>query len=362
MIEPIKVPVIPNSPLSYKYKKMNLGKILLRKNKLTGFIENRLFDHKKIKYDDNYQNDQSNSFQFKQHMFKMFKILKKNFPKNSRLIEVGCGKGEFLSIIKKEKYFKYQGYDATYQGKDKNIFKRYISKNDRIQADVVVLRHVLEHIKEPHVFLKKMKKTFGNSNIFIEVPNYNWIIKNNAFYDITYEHVNYFTKKSLALIFNNRYLSRGLCFNDQYQYFLGNLKNISSDFEKKYKNKNYWLDLDFYELFPKIQNTLNKIASLSSKYKKIYVWGAATKGCMFLVHCSNITELKKKIANAVDINKFKCNKFLPISNVKIIHKDKFIKQVDSKKDLLIISNQNYQNEIMHELREKSLNRIKTLCL
>ena len=65
MIKPLEVPVIPNSPLSKKNKKMNLGKILLRKNKSTGFIENSLFQVKKIKYDDNYQNDQSNSLQFK---------------------------------------------------------------------------------------------------------------------------------------------------------------------------------------------------------------------------------------------------------------------------------------------------------
>ena len=362
MIKPLKIPVITNSPLSKKNKKMNLGKILLRKNKSTGFIENSLFQVKKIKYDDNYQNDQSNSLQFKNHMMNMFKILKKNFSKNSKLIEVGCGKGEFLSIVGKEKYFQYQGYDSTYQGNNKNIFKRYLKKNDNIQADVVVLRHVLEHIKEPHIFLKKMKKIFGDANIFIEVPNYDWIIRNNAFYDITYEHVNYFSKKSLASIFNNKFQERGLCFNNQYQYFLGNLKNISYNFEKKYEKKKYWIYLDFYKLFPKIKTTLNQIESISSKYKNIYIWGAATKGCMFLIHCSDNKKLKKKIKNAVDINKFKCGKYLPISKIKIIHKNEFMKKVNSKEDLLLISNPNYKREIMQELKENSLNRIKTLCL
>mgnify|MGYP001218242975 FL=1 len=362
MIKPLEVPVIPNSPLSKKNKKMNSGKILLRKNKSTGFIENSLFQVKKIKYDDDYQNDQSKSLQFKNHMMNMLKILKKNFSKNSKLIEVGCGKGEFLSIVKKEKYFQYQGYDSTYQGNNKNIFKRYLKKTDNIQADVVVLRHVLEHIKEPHIFLKKMKKIFGDANIFIEVPNYDWIIRNNAFYDITYEHVNYFSKKSLASIFNNQFQTRGLCFNNQYQYFLGNLKNISDNFEKKYEKKKYWIYLDFYKLFPKIKTTLNNIETISSKYKNIYIWGAATKGCMFLVHCSDNKKLKKKIKNAVDINKFKCGKYLPISKIKIIHKNEFMKKVNSSEDLLLISNPNYKREIMQELKENSLNRIKTLCL
>ena len=75
MIKPLEVPVIPNSPLINKNKKMNLGKILLRKNKSSKFIENQLFNIKKIKYDDDYQNDQSNSLQFKNHMIKMLKVL-----------------------------------------------------------------------------------------------------------------------------------------------------------------------------------------------------------------------------------------------------------------------------------------------
>ena len=56
------------------------------------------------------------------------------------------------------------------------------------------------------------------------------------------------TDESLS-IFNNKFKLRGLCFNNQYQYFLGNMKNISRDFEIKYRNDRYWKYLDFYKLF-----------------------------------------------------------------------------------------------------------------
>ena len=42
--------------------------------------------------------------------------------------------------------------------------------------------------------------------------------------------------------------------------------------------------------------------------------------------------------------------------------NQFMKKVNSKEDLLLISNPNYKREIMQELKENSLNRIKTLCL
>ena len=90
------------------------------------------------------------------------------------------------------------------------------------------------------------QKIFGKTKIFIEVPNYNWILKNNAFYDLTYEHVNYFSPKSLGLIFNNKYYKKGLCFNHQYQYILSNLNYLSKIFKKNYNNKNNWKFLDLW--------------------------------------------------------------------------------------------------------------------
>ena len=86
--------------------------------------------------------------------------------------------------------------------------------------------------------------------------------------------------------------------------------------------------------------------------KGLYVFGTLFK----------IYQFKKKIKNTVDINEFKCDKFLPISKIKIIHKNKYIKQVNSSKDLLLISNPNYKKEIIQELKENFLNKIKIICL
>ena len=58
----------------------------------------------------------------------------------------------------------------------------------------------------------------------------------------------------------------------------------------------------------------------------------------------------------------KCNKFLPISKVKIINKQKFMSKANINQDLLIISNPNYKTEIIRELKNNSLNKIKIICL
>ena len=266
----LKIPIIPNSPKNRKSLQDRTGKLLLRINRNNNLVENKYFSQKKILYDINYQNNQSNSLVFQNHMFKMINLLKK-ILKGSKLVEIGCGKGDFFEKLSKEKYFDCIGFDKTYEGKNKKIYKRYLNSKDKINADIVVIRHVLEHIKRPHEFLSLLFKVFGNSYIFIEVPDYKWIKDNNAFYDITYEHVNYFTKNSLSSLFNDKFIKRGTCFNNQYQYLLTNLKYLSNKFKKQYESKN-WKDINFDKLFFKLEKKLMNLRK-KQKTQKIFMYG-----------------------------------------------------------------------------------------
>ena len=51
-------------------------------------------------------------------------LTENNIQKGNRLVEVGCGKGKFLDIVKSDGFFKYEGYDNAYEGNDKQIFNR----------------------------------------------------------------------------------------------------------------------------------------------------------------------------------------------------------------------------------------------
>ena len=185
----IEIPTVPNAPLTTKNDKQPFGKLKLRQNKELDFIENVNFEINLIEYDDKYQNSQAHSDYFLNHMTDVIELLKKQLPKNSNVVEVGCGKGDFVKLLNKDGYFNATGYDATYEGDNKNIFKRYLNSEDKIKTDLVILRHVLEHIEKPHIFLSLIKNIFGNGKIYIEVPNYDWIVKNQTFFDIAVEVV-----------------------------------------------------------------------------------------------------------------------------------------------------------------------------
>jgi ubiquinone/menaquinone biosynthesis C-methylase UbiE len=356
----IEIPTVPNAPLIRKNDKQTFGKLKLRKNEELNFIHNIYFKSTLIKYDHKYQNNQAHSDRFLKHLTEVMEILKKELPKNSKVVDVGCGKGDFVELLNKDGYFNAYGYDAAYEGSNKNIFKRYLSSDDQIDADLVILRHVLEHIEKPHKFLDLIKNIFKKGKIYIEVPSYDWIVENQTFFDITYEHVNYFTQKSLRFFFDDKNLICNLIYDNQYQYIISKIQNISNEFMKKY-NSDYWVDINFYELFPNIKNSITEILNKLKIGGRIYIWGAATKGCMFLVHCKNLNLLLDKINFTIDINPNKQNKFLPCSLISIKSKEEFFEVVKTK-DLLLISNRIYKDEILRELYLKKIKDLDIVLL
>jgi 2-polyprenyl-3-methyl-5-hydroxy-6-metoxy-1,4-benzoquinol methylase len=112
------------------------------------------------------------------HLMKIKKIM--SFKKNGRILDVGCGDGEFL------RYFKERGWEAY--GVDvsetscmlarrklgQNIFNCEL-KDCRFPPnyfDVITLNHVLEHMLDPNEELIELRRILKNNGIlFLSVPN-----------------------------------------------------------------------------------------------------------------------------------------------------------------------------------------------
>ncbi len=91
-----QVPIIPNRPLKFIGEDESFGPVSLRKNLVNGLIENGAFDQDLIHYDSDYQNNQALSAAFEAHMRGVLEVLKARYPTGARVVEVGCGKGDFL--------------------------------------------------------------------------------------------------------------------------------------------------------------------------------------------------------------------------------------------------------------------------
>jgi SAM-dependent methyltransferase len=306
-------------------------------NDKNGIIENVLFHNSLIHYDLDYDNEQANSTTFKNHLQEVIEILIP-FSLNKKVVEIGCGKGYFLELFRK-RGVDIVGCDPTYDGVNKNVIKEFFSSDLGLKGDLIILRHVLEHVENPINFIFEIAKANDNKGlIYIEVPEFNWILENNTFFDIFYEHVNYFTYINFMHIFGN-IISSGVFFGGQYQYVIASLTQINYP---PYKFQKIDSTISFY----RFESTL---AYLSNIQKNIYIWGAASKGIIYNIylHNRNITS-----STLIDINPKKQNKFAPITGTRIISPQEFI--LEKKNCIVFIANPNYRNEIIEFVNDTSV--------
>jgi len=357
------VPLVPNRPLASVDEPEAFGEFQFRYHEALDFAENALFDPALAVYDDQYQNNQALSDAFMRHMRDVSEILQQRYAKGSNIVEVGCGKGEFLELLQGAGHFNIQGYDAAYEGSNPAVEKRFLTSADSLSADIVVLRHVLEHIQRPHEFLGLLRDVFGDTDIYVEVPEFDWIRRHETLFDVTYEHVNYFTPRTLAALFSGEQ-QQGTLFDEQYQYIIANLGQLDLEtLTSSYNDSSQWETLSLQQLFPHYFKKIDALLeSALTAGRRIYIWGGATKGVMFVHHClARSPAAAASFVAAIDINPSKSGNFMPSSKLPIIAPETLVAGADGNETILV-TNPNYRREIREYLDDAGFPGIELVDL
>jgi hypothetical protein len=289
-----------------------------------------------MNYDENYQNEQANSLFFQQHLQKVLIQLETYGLQGKKVVEIGCGKAHFFDMML-AKGIDCVGFDPTYEGHNPKIRKEYFTEDSAIQADVIILRHTLEHITSPFAFLHQIAKANNyKGKLFVEVPTFDWILQKQAFWDIFYEHCNYFTQDSLGSMFTEA--TTGHFFGGQYIYLWADLSNLQATIPQ-YAIKPY------QALF---NETLEKWTDFLHTNQGIAIWGAGAKGSTFL----NLLDSDRKRVNCVvDINPAKQGKFIARTGHEIVS-PKTLQERNIKN--VLVMNENYMAEIQSLVNDRSV--------
>jgi SAM-dependent methyltransferase len=208
------------------------GDIRLRCCNHCGFIYNELFDPKLAEAGARYEASQAAS----QHFGSFARALAKDWIerhalRGKRIVEVGCGHGEFLTEIVRAGAREAVGFDPVgdparlsvdVREKIQIRSEKFTSASLAIQADALVCRHTLEHIDDVARFLELVHgwaRRDADRVVLFEVPACERILDEGAFWDVYYEHCSYFVKASLEYAFHRAgfHVDRtAMVYDDQY--------------------------------------------------------------------------------------------------------------------------------------------------
>lgn len=286
--------------------------------------------------------------------------------RNKTIIEIGCGKGEFLTLMCELGNNSGVGIDPSYQAwrntspavsRMRFINDLYGEKYTDIHADVILCRHTLEHIGQTQQFMQMIRRAISNRKemlVLFELPDVTRVLKENAFWDVYYEHCSYFSPGSLARLFraaNFELRELGRDYGDQYLLISAKPTDAptkpSLPLENDLPEMNGLVEKFKQGVAASIQDWRSKILSAKQRGERVVIWSALSKAVAFLT----TLQIGDAIEYATDINPQRHGKFLPVTGQQIMP-PKFLAEYNP--DWVILMNPIYTAEVQRDLDQMGL--------
>ena len=327
-----------------------------------GFISNVVFDPTLHEYSPRYEATQAYSPIFNNFHRKLaIHLIKKYNLHNKNIIEIGCGQGEFLTLLCELGDNHGVGFDPAYNSEHvKNpsnnritfIKDFYSEKYQDYQGDFICCKMTLEHIQKTADFVKTIRNSINDKSetvVFFQVPNVRRILRDLAFWDIYYEHCSYFSLGSLSHLFQNcsfKVIDLWKDYDDQYLMIAAKPSNDKKNpiLAQEEDLTNLAQEIDFFaeNYQHRIRTWQGNLQTLKQNKKRVVIWGAGSKGVAFLTTLG----VQDTIKYAVDIDPYKNGMYMAGTGQQIVSPE-FLKEY--KPDVVIVMNPIYFNEIRQYL-------------
>lgn len=274
------------------------------------------------------------------------------------VLEIGCGKAEFLSLMCEIGDNQGIGFDPAVHidRVDVDAALRLTLVADLfgdeqigLDADALVCRHTLEHIADVHGFLSMVHRWAAHRRespiLLFEVPDVERILDEVAFWDLFYEHCSYFTADSLRFAFGRagfEILDVRRTYDDQYLLLEARPRSgatpcpvpptqgVASAIERSERF------VDRYQLTT--ARCRAKLEQFKKDNKTVALWGGGSKAVSFLTNLG----VSQLVDFAVDVNPNKQGKFL-VGTGHPVHAPEQLRDCGSL--LLVVMNPVYMSEV-----------------
>jgi SAM-dependent methyltransferase len=279
--------------------------------------------------------------------------------RRKNILEIGCGKGDFLALVCEAGNNIGVGIDPLCDGSRiaSSAAERITVIQDHFSTryadhvgDLVICRHTLEHIPETRTFVQTVRDAIGDRRtvVYFEVPDAAGLLDGLVFWDVYYEHCSYFSPGSLGRLFRRC----GLDVLDLYreyddQYVLIEGVPASSETAPPHDLEEDVIDIvkaaDAFNdgVSQRLRRWRELLTDLRSQ-KRPVVWGSGSKCVAFLATLG----LHDDIECVVDINPYRQGKYPPGLG-KVIQPPAYLREY--RPEAVIVMNPVYEHEISEAL-------------
>lgn len=262
-----------------------------------------------------------------------------------KIIEIGCGQGEFLQMLQE---FPVQGFGIEHKTdlvakageKGLKVWKDFADNGDHVidgaPYDAFLSFNFLEHQPDPNGMMQCIHRNLAEGGYgLITVPNFDYILANDGFYELLRDHIANYTEETLRFLLNKNGFT-------VLESTVVNRDTIQMIVQKRRKTDISGIRRNFEAL----AEQMNDYAETRSRQgKKTAVWGASHQGFTAL----STTGVGERIQYIIDSAPFKQGRFAPASHVPIVSPDHFF---DEPVDCILIIAPGYTDEIAGTIRRK----------
>lgn len=342
------------------------GELALALCPACGLIWNSRFDPALTTYSQDYEETQGFSPTFQAFIRELAADWTQRYALGGgTVIEIGCGKGEFLVELARAGIGTGIGVDPGVQpsripdGLPLTWVQGLFPQDwPELRADAIVCRHTLEHIAGVREFLTSIREAIiepDRTVLLFEVPDVRRVLDEVAFWDVYYEHSSYFSAGSLGRLFRAagfEVLRIERAYSDQtvvvearpaigglagalpIEEDPAELAGAAARFARGHRAM--------------VERWRDRIQTVAGSGGRTVLWGGGSKAVAFLAALGSGATLVDAV---VDINPFKQNQYLAGSGHRVLAPKDLL---TAEPSLVIVMNGAYRSEIGHELADLGL--------
>ncbi|MFV0317409.1 MAG: class I SAM-dependent methyltransferase [Microthrixaceae bacterium] len=325
------------------------GTIQLEQCKTCGLLLNTRFEPSLTEYQPGYENSLHHSAVFQQWATSCAERLVNTYAlEGETVLEIGCGRGGFLSLMRAAGVGRAIGYDpslppGTKASEGVEVHTGYYEPSLSVGATMAISRHVLEHVTDPRALVELLATAAPDGVLYMEVPDATSMLENSAIYDVIYEHCHYFGAPAMAALVKDS----GLRLVDWRTGFGGQYLSVEA---AAGPGRAVTVPTDAVDRLIGAGSKFSaaagsemglwreRLAEYAAEGRDVVAWGAGSKGVSFV----NIVEGGTGISRLVDLNPLKRGRFVPGTAQMVVSPEDLLEEVP---EVVVVMNPIYRDEV-----------------